>query len=51
MKRWLRVKRRHDRFATLLRRPSARAAALPVLDRLSRWPPARRPMADWFLAG
>ncbi|MGH7579554.1 MAG: FAD-dependent monooxygenase, partial [Gemmatimonadales bacterium] len=49
--RWLRVKRRHDRFAAFLWRPSARAAALPVLDRLSRWPLARRPLADWFLAG
>jgi flavin-dependent dehydrogenase len=51
LNRWLRVKRRHDRFAALLRRPSARAVALPVLDRLARWRPARRPMADWFLAG
>jgi geranylgeranyl reductase len=51
LNRWLRVKRRHDRFAAFLRRPSARALALPVLDRLARWRPARRPMADWFLAG
>jgi geranylgeranyl reductase len=51
LNRWLRVKRRHDRFATFLQRPSARAVALPVLDRLARWQPARRPMADWFLAG
>ncbi len=49
--RWLGVKRRHDRFAALLRRPAARAVALPILDRLSAWPPARRPMAQWFLAG
>jgi flavin-dependent dehydrogenase len=49
--RWLRVKRRHDRFAAFLRRSSARAVALPVLDRLSGWRLARRPMADWFLAG
>ena len=49
--RWLRVKRRHDRFAAFLRRPSARAVALPVLDRLSGWRFAQRPMADWFLAG
>jgi flavin-dependent dehydrogenase len=47
----LRVKRRHDRFAAFLRRSSARAVALPVLDRLSGWRLARRPMADWFLAG
>jgi flavin-dependent dehydrogenase len=49
--RWLRVKRRHDRFAAFLRRSSARAVALPMLDRLSRWRLARKPMANWFLAG
>lgn len=49
--RWLRVKRRHDRFAAFLTRPAARAVALPVLDRLSGWRVARRPMARWFLAG
>jgi len=49
--RWLRVKRRHDRFAALLRRAPARAVALPVLGRLSTWGVAHRPMADWFLAG
>ena len=49
--RWLRVKRRHDRFAAFLRWSSARAVALPVLDRLAGWRLARRPMADWFLAG
>lgn len=49
--RWLRTKRRHDRFAAFLRRSSARAVTLPVLDRLSGWRVARRPMADWFLAG
>jgi geranylgeranyl reductase len=49
--RWLRIKRRHDRFAAFLRRPSARAVALPLLDRLTGWRVARRPMADWFLAG
>lgn len=49
--RWLRVKRRHDRFAALLRRGPARAVALPLLDRLSGWRIARGPMADWFLAG
>ena len=51
LRRWLRVKRRHDGFAALLRRSRGRAVALPVLDRLSGWRPARRPMADWFLAG
>jgi flavin-dependent dehydrogenase len=49
--RWLRVKRRHDRFAAILRRSPGRAVALPVLNRLSGWRLARRPMADWFLAG
>ena len=49
--RWLRVKRRHDRFAGVMRRPAALAIALPVIDRLSRWPVARRSMARWFLAG
>jgi geranylgeranyl reductase len=51
LERWLRVKRRHDRFASFLRRRTARAVALPLLARLSAWPPARRPMAEWFLAG
>jgi geranylgeranyl reductase len=51
LRRWLRTKRRHDRFAALLRTPSARAVALPILDRLSSGPAARRPMAEWFLAG
>jgi flavin-dependent dehydrogenase len=49
--RWLLVKRRHDRFATLLRRRTARAVVLPLLTRLSAWPPARRPLAEWFLTG
>ena len=49
--RWLRVKRRHDRFATLLRGPKARAVALPLLAHMAGWPLARRPMARWFLGG
>jgi geranylgeranyl reductase len=49
--RWLRVKRGHDRFTSLLRRRGARAVALPLLARLSTCPPARRPMAHWFLTG
>ena len=51
LRRWLRIKRRHDRFAAVLRRPCGRVLALPVLDRLSGWHRARRPMAEWFLAG
>jgi hypothetical protein len=49
--RWLRIKRRHDRLAAFLRRSWGRAVALPLLNRLSRWRVARRPMAVWFLAG
>ncbi|HJR50851.1 MAG TPA: FAD-dependent monooxygenase [Gemmatimonadales bacterium] len=49
--RWLRVKRRHDRFAALLRRRGARAVTLILLARLAAWSAARRPMAQWFLAG
>jgi geranylgeranyl reductase len=48
---WLRVKRRHDRFAAMLRYDGARAVLLPMLDLLAACRPARRPMADWFLAG
>lgn len=51
VKRWLRVKRRHDRFAALLRQRTARRIALPLLGRLAALPPAKRPMAGWFLAG
>ena len=49
--RWLRVKRRHDRLAALLRRRGARAVALLLLAHLATWRVARRPMAEWFLAG
>jgi hypothetical protein len=49
--RWLRVKRRHERFARLLRLGPARAVTLPLLDRLASWAPAKRPLAGWFLAG
>ena len=49
--RWLRVKRRHDRLAALLRRRGARAIALLLLAHLATWRVARRPMAEWFLAG
>jgi flavin-dependent dehydrogenase len=50
LKRWLRVKRRHDHLETILHHQRARAIVLPLLDRLSRWPPARRPMAQWFVS-
>lgn len=49
--RWLRVKRRHDRFAALLRRRPVRALALPTLGALAARPRARRALAEWFLAG
>lgn len=49
--RWLRVKRGHDRLAGLLRRRAGRAVTLPLLDGLSRCPPFRRPLAEWFLSG
>lgn len=51
MTRWLRVKRRHDRLATLLRQRAARRIVLPLLDRLAGLPAAKRPMSRWFLAG
>jgi geranylgeranyl reductase len=50
-RRWLRVKRRHDRLERALRSPVVRAALLPALDRLATWRRARPPLADWFLAG
>jgi geranylgeranyl reductase len=48
---WLRVKRRHDRFARLLARRLPRAVVLPALSKLSQVPAARGPMVRWFLAG
>jgi flavin-dependent dehydrogenase len=49
--RWLRVKRRQDRLATLMRWRAARIATLALLDLAAGWQAARRPLADWFLAG
>jgi len=48
---WLGVKRRHDRLERALQFAPARAAVLPALARVARWRPARRALADWFLAG
>lgn len=48
---WLRVKRRHDRLARFMSWRFGRAAAFPVLAALAWLRPARRPMAEWFLAG
>jgi flavin-dependent dehydrogenase len=50
-KRWLRVKRRHDRLARALRHPAACAIVFPALARLARSRRLRRPMARWFLTG
>jgi geranylgeranyl reductase len=48
---WLRVKQRHDWFARFISSPLGRAAAFPALAALAWLAPARRPMAEWFLAG
>ncbi len=48
---WLRVKRRHDRLAHFMSWRAGRAAAFPALAALAWLRPARRPMAEWFLAG
>ncbi len=50
-RRWLGVKRRHDRLERALQFGPARAAVLPALARVARWHPARRTLANWFLAG
>jgi flavin-dependent dehydrogenase len=50
-RRWLAVKRRHDRLERALRLAAVRATLLPTLARIARWQPARRKLADWFLAG
>jgi geranylgeranyl reductase len=51
IRRWLRVKRRHDRLARLLGRMSARRIIFPALASLARRRSARGPLACWFLAG
>lgn len=50
-RRWLEVKRKHDRLARLLRYRTARGAVLPVIGGLARVPGVRRALARWFLAG
>jgi len=50
-RRWLRVKRRHDRLERLLRTAAARTVILRAMDRLAAWRPARPLLADWFLTG
>jgi flavin-dependent dehydrogenase len=51
IRRWLRVKRRHDRLARLLSRSSVRRIVFPALASLAHRRSARGPMASWFLAG
>jgi flavin-dependent dehydrogenase len=48
---WLGVKRRHDRLARFMSGPFGRTAAFSVLGAFALFPPTRRPMAEWFLAG
>jgi geranylgeranyl reductase len=50
-RRWLRVKRRHDRLERALQFAPTRAAILPALARVAHWRPTRQTLADWFLAG
>jgi flavin-dependent dehydrogenase len=50
-RRWLKVKRRHDRFARLLGHRGARALLFPALARMASRRAIRRPMARWFLSG
>jgi geranylgeranyl reductase len=50
-RRWLGVKRRHDRLARLLGYSAARALVFPALARLARCRPVRPSMARWFLTG
>jgi flavin-dependent dehydrogenase len=50
-RRWLGVKRRHDRLERALQFSAARTAVLPALARVARWRRARGVLADWFLAG
>ncbi|HET7600578.1 MAG TPA: NAD(P)/FAD-dependent oxidoreductase [Gemmatimonadales bacterium] len=47
---WLRVKRRHDALARMLRPAATRAVTLRSLGALARWHPAARRLAAWFLA-
>jgi flavin-dependent dehydrogenase len=48
---WLQAKRRHDRLARFMSTRMGRAAAFPALAALAWLRPARRPMAEWFVAG
>jgi flavin-dependent dehydrogenase len=50
-RRWLRVKRRHDRLARALGHSVGRAVLFPAMARMARSSRIRRPMARWFLTG
>jgi hypothetical protein len=50
-RRWLSVKRAHDRFAAMLRHGVVRNVALRGMARLAAWRPTSRRMAAWFLDG
>jgi flavin-dependent dehydrogenase len=50
-RRWLGVKRRHDRLERVLQFRPTRAAILPALARVAHWRPTRQTLADWFLSG
>jgi flavin-dependent dehydrogenase len=50
-RRWLSVKRAHDRFAAMLRHRVIRNATLRGLTCLAAWRPTSRRMAAWFLDG
>jgi geranylgeranyl reductase len=51
LRRWLRVKRRHDRLSGILTSLALRKALLPVFARLGHMRLARRALADFYLAG
>jgi flavin-dependent dehydrogenase len=51
IRRWLRVKRRHDRLARVLGRRSARRIVFLALASLARRRSAQGALASWFLAG
>lgn len=51
LRRWLRVKRQHDRLSGMLTSLALRKALLPVFARLGRMKVARRALADFYLAG
>jgi geranylgeranyl reductase len=51
VRRWLRVKARHDRLMRRMRARPVRAATIGALSAMLRVPPLRRPVARWFLEG